>query len=359
MPNGGSHPYRVGARSPSPAHTSDSEYTECHKRRYFYLGAWVALQWLGCVRRTLQARAGLQRKLAGLVSLRLLGGRSDLSVMVMRFLPEATAVMFRSRTHLQRVYWQAALAAVSVYTPTHTEVSSEGGLSTASGSGEHDRVGRPGALVPYRESMVGWLGTPTVGGDSPQSTGSGVRGLAATGDGLGDPTTGAQFLGRGVGELSGDEGDDGSIDGGGAAGSEGSVPVWPYCPSYRVGPDSPDSRSDGDSCETSDHKELYWWIAAWVATRWFRLVRTRRAACARRWRRAVFAILWGRVQDRTGSTARALQHVLAYTVDLEWVSFRSSERLEWMISTPPRGEQGGRVCPFLLRGGPPPYFILG
>ena len=137
-------------------------------------------------------------------------------------------------------------------------------------------------------------------------------------------------------------------------GSEESFPHWPYCPSYRVGPHSPDSLSDGDSFETSDHKEHYWWTAAWVATKWFRLVRTRRASRAREWRRAAAEILHGLVRSPTGSTSRASQRVLAFAVDLDWIAFRNTERLEWMISIPPRGDHWMHKCPFLKRGGPPP-----
>ena len=130
--------------------------------------------------------------------------------------------------------------------------------------------------------------------------------------------------------------------------SGGGVPIWPYSQSYRTGPDSPDAASDGDSFDTFDHKERYWWLAAWGAVRWIRLVRMRRAARARVWRVRVSKLLLRRVRDE-----KVLRAALSYTVDPGWICFRCSERLEWMVRVPPWRADWMHKCPFLRRGGPP------
>ena len=49
MPNGDRESYRVGPAPPSPSHTSDSESTHRHKRRYWHLVLWVVRRWVSAV----------------------------------------------------------------------------------------------------------------------------------------------------------------------------------------------------------------------------------------------------------------------------------------------------------------------
>ena len=45
MPNGYRPRYRLGAGSPSPVHTSDSEETEQNKHDYYEIAVMVLVQW--------------------------------------------------------------------------------------------------------------------------------------------------------------------------------------------------------------------------------------------------------------------------------------------------------------------------
>ena len=56
MPNGDRQPYRVGAHSPSPDHTSDSDDTWEHKRRYWSHALRVRHRWRRHVGRARRAR---------------------------------------------------------------------------------------------------------------------------------------------------------------------------------------------------------------------------------------------------------------------------------------------------------------
>ena len=59
MPNGGGPTFRIGARDPSPVHTSDSEEAFEHKMRWRELGLWVAAHW-----RMFVARRRRERRVA-------------------------------------------------------------------------------------------------------------------------------------------------------------------------------------------------------------------------------------------------------------------------------------------------------
>ena len=57
MPDGDRTPFRIGQGSPSPAHTSDSEDTTSHKRRYHQYQVEVALRWRAAVVRARRERS--------------------------------------------------------------------------------------------------------------------------------------------------------------------------------------------------------------------------------------------------------------------------------------------------------------
>ena len=56
MPNGDRRPFRIGEGSPSPMHTSDSEDTEGHKRRYHQHQVEGVLRWRSLVVRARRER---------------------------------------------------------------------------------------------------------------------------------------------------------------------------------------------------------------------------------------------------------------------------------------------------------------
>ena len=56
MPNGDRRPFRIGEGSPSPAHTSDSEDTGGHKRRYYQHQVEGVLRWRSLVVRARRER---------------------------------------------------------------------------------------------------------------------------------------------------------------------------------------------------------------------------------------------------------------------------------------------------------------
>ena len=82
MPNGDRRPFRIGEGSPSPSHTSDSEDTERHKRRYHQHQVEGALRW-----RTMVVRARRERNfVVTLLVRRLAAGCSGVARYIVRFL---------------------------------------------------------------------------------------------------------------------------------------------------------------------------------------------------------------------------------------------------------------------------------
>ena len=87
--------YRVGARSPSPTYTSDSDETLEHKCRYHMLSAWVGRRWLARVHFARRRQAREQRRVACLVVLQAAGFFVPVARLVLAFLPGASQVPFR------------------------------------------------------------------------------------------------------------------------------------------------------------------------------------------------------------------------------------------------------------------------
>ena len=85
MPNGDRRPFRIGEgrpRSPSPAHTSDSEDTRGHKRRYHRFQVEGILRW-----RSLTIRARRERGFTVVLLVnRLAAGCACVAERIVRFL---------------------------------------------------------------------------------------------------------------------------------------------------------------------------------------------------------------------------------------------------------------------------------
>ena len=82
MPNGDRRPFRIGQGSPSPAHTSDSEDTSVHKRRYHGHQLGVALAWRGVVLRCHRER----NVVIAMIVIRLGNGLTDVARRIADFL---------------------------------------------------------------------------------------------------------------------------------------------------------------------------------------------------------------------------------------------------------------------------------
>ena len=93
MPNGDRRPFRIGQGSPSPAHTSDSEDTSVHKRRYRGHQLGVALIWRGVVLRCHRER----NVVIAMIVNRLGNGLTDVARRIADFLRVP-----RSRDHRDR-----------------------------------------------------------------------------------------------------------------------------------------------------------------------------------------------------------------------------------------------------------------
>ena len=95
MPNEPREPYRVGARSPSPIHSSDSEDIDREKRRYFLLASRVAWRWYAMVWYARRRRLR-ERRAAGIVAVLLRTGHCGaVARRVAAFLEDLFSVAFR------------------------------------------------------------------------------------------------------------------------------------------------------------------------------------------------------------------------------------------------------------------------
>ena len=82
MPNGDRRPFRIGEGSPSPAHSSDSEDTRGHKRRYHQYQVEGMLRW-----RSLAIRARRERSFSVVLLVRRLAeGCVGVAESIVRFL---------------------------------------------------------------------------------------------------------------------------------------------------------------------------------------------------------------------------------------------------------------------------------
>ena len=87
MPNGDRKPFRVGDGSPSPSHTSDSDDTREHKRRFYRLRVEGILRW-----RALTIRARRERGfVVALLVHRLAPGCLCIAATIVRFLHSTRA----------------------------------------------------------------------------------------------------------------------------------------------------------------------------------------------------------------------------------------------------------------------------
>ena len=87
--------YRVGGRSPSPTHTSDSDDTLTHKAKYYRLAFWVGRRWYAMVHFARRRAAREQRVVACLTMLRLTGFVELAARRVVSFLPTVAGVAGR------------------------------------------------------------------------------------------------------------------------------------------------------------------------------------------------------------------------------------------------------------------------
>ena len=87
--------YRVGGRSPSPTHASDSEDALSHKAKYFQLAFWVGRRWYAVVHFGRRRAAREVRVVACLTTLRLTGFVELVARRVLSFLPPVADVVGR------------------------------------------------------------------------------------------------------------------------------------------------------------------------------------------------------------------------------------------------------------------------
>ena len=99
MPNGDRRPFRIGEGSPSPAHTSDSDDTREHKRRFHWLRVEGVLRW-----RSLAIRARRERGfVVALLVHRLAPGCQCVARIIVRFLHGTRAQRHRDGRVLDRL----------------------------------------------------------------------------------------------------------------------------------------------------------------------------------------------------------------------------------------------------------------
>ena len=84
--------YRVGGRSPSPTHTSDSDDTLTHKASYYRYAFWVGRRWYAKVHFGRRRAVREQRVVAYLTMLRLTGFVELVARRVLAFLPAVAGV---------------------------------------------------------------------------------------------------------------------------------------------------------------------------------------------------------------------------------------------------------------------------
>ena len=88
-------PYRVGGRSPSPTHTSDSDDTLTHKAKYYRYAFWVGRRWYAMVHFARRRCTREHRVVGCLAVLRLTGFVELVARRVVSFLPTVAGVVGR------------------------------------------------------------------------------------------------------------------------------------------------------------------------------------------------------------------------------------------------------------------------